>query len=87
MNEADVIDIIRAGFRAALIMAGPPLAGALAAGLAVGILQTLTQVQEMTLVNIPKIVVTLVLVLLFLPLSFSALQSYMEAIVQLIVGV
>jgi hypothetical protein len=31
--------------------------------------------------------VTLVLVLLFLPLSFSALQTYMEAIVQLIVGV
>jgi len=86
VNEGDVVEIIRGAFHTAVIVTGPTLAGTLVAGLAVSILQTLTQVQEMTLANIPKIVVTMILTMLFLPLSFSALRSYMEEIAHLIVG-
>ena len=87
MNEGDVLEIVRAGLYTALLVAGPALAGALITGVAISILQALTQVQEMTLANIPKIVVTLLLIMLFLPLSFSALRSYMDQIMQMVVGI
>lgn len=87
MNEGDVVEILRAGFRAALTAAGPPVAGAMVTGLIVSILQTLTQIQEQTLSAVPKILVTLTLTMLFMPLGFAALRSYMDEIIHLIVAV
>jgi flagellar biosynthetic protein FliQ len=87
MNEGDVFEIVRGGFSTALLAAGPALLGALVTGLAVSILQALTQVQEMTLAYIPKIFVTLLVTMLFLPLSFAVLRSYMNQIMQMIVGI
>ena len=87
MNEGDVFEIVRGGFNTALLAAGPALLGALVTGLAVSILQALTQVQEMTLAYIPKIFVTLLVTMLFLPLSFAVLRSYMNQIMQMIVGI
>ena len=87
MNEGDVIEIVRSGFYASLLAAGPALLGALLTGLVISIMQALTQVQEMTLAYIPKIFVTLLVTMLFLPLSFAALRSYMDQVMQLIVGI
>ena len=41
----------------------------------------------MTLVAVPKIVVTLVILMLFLPLSFATLRAFMEQIMQLIISI
>jgi flagellar biosynthetic protein FliQ len=87
MDEGDVVEILRAGFHTVLVVAGPALAAALLTGLSISILQTLTQIQEMTLANVPKIFVTLIVILLFLPLSFAALRAFMEQITQIIVGI
>jgi flagellar biosynthetic protein FliQ len=87
MNEGDVLEIVRSGLYTALLVAGPALAGALITGVSISILQALTQVQEMTLANIPKIVVTLLLTMLFLPLSFAAMRSYMDQVMQMVVGI
>ncbi|MGD0429933.1 MAG: flagellar biosynthetic protein FliQ [Acetobacteraceae bacterium] len=87
MNEGDVLEIVRSGLYTALLVAGPALAGALVTGVGISILQALTQVHEMTLANVPKIVVTLLLVMLFLPLSFAALRSYMDQVMQMVVGI
>jgi flagellar biosynthesis protein FliQ len=87
MDEGDVVEILRFGFHTILVVAGPALGAALVTGLAISILQTLTQVQEMTLANVPKIFVTLIVIMLFLPLSFSALRAFMEQIMQMIVGI
>lgn len=87
MNEGDVVEIMRAGFWTALTAAGPAVLAAMATGLVVSILQTLTQVQEATLSSVPKIVITLVVTMLFMPLGFTALRTYMEEIVHLIVAV
>jgi flagellar biosynthetic protein FliQ len=86
MNEGDVIEVLRAGLYAALQVAGPSLAAALITGLIISVLQALTQIQEMTLANVPKIFVTLVATMLFLPLGFAAMRAYMDQIVQIIVG-
>jgi flagellar biosynthesis protein FliQ len=87
MDEGDVVEILRAGFHTVLVVAGPALAAALLTGLSNSILQTLTQIQEMTLANVPKIFVTLIVIMLFLPLSFAALRAFMEQITQIIVGI
>jgi flagellar biosynthetic protein FliQ len=87
MNEGDVIEIVHSGLYTVLLVAGPALAGALITGVGISILQALTQVQEMTLANIPKIFVTLLLMMLFLPLSFAALRSYMDQVMQMVVGI
>ena len=87
MNEGDIVQILHSGFYAVLLVAGPTLLATLAVGLLVGVLQALTQVQEMTLANVPKIVVALLAIMLFLPLSFAALRSYFEQIAQLIITV
>jgi flagellar biosynthetic protein FliQ len=87
MDEGDVVEILRVGFHTVLVVAGPALAAALVTGLSISILQTLTQIQEMTLANVPKIFVTLVVVMLFLPLSFATLRAFMEQIMQIIVGI
>ncbi|MFC7556804.1 flagellar biosynthetic protein FliQ [Pseudoroseomonas wenyumeiae] len=86
MNEGDVIEVLRHGFVATLLVAGPPLLAALVTGVAVSFLQALTQIQEVTLSYVPKIVVTMVVVMLSLPLGFAALRSYTEEIAQMIVG-
>jgi flagellar biosynthetic protein FliQ len=87
MNEGDVVELLRGGFNAVLMVSGPALLAALITGVAVGLLQALTQIQEMTLANIPKIAATLIAIMLFLPLSFATLRSYMEQIVQIIIGI
>ena len=86
MNEGDAFELVRSGLNTALIVAGPALAGTLVTGLAISILQALTQVHEMTLANIPKIVVSLLLTMLFLPLSFAALRSYMDQVIQMVIA-
>ena len=48
MNEGDVVEILRGGFYAVLMVAGPALLASLVTGLVVGLLQAITQVQEIT---------------------------------------
>lgn len=87
MNEGDVVEILRAGFRATLEAAGPAVMASMVTGLVVSIFQTLTQIQEATLSYVPKIIVTLVVTMLFMPMGFTALRQYMEEIIHLIVAV
>ncbi len=87
MNEGDVVEILRAGFRAALIAAGPAVLAALVTGLVVSVLQTVTQIQEATLAFVPKIIVTMIVVVIFMPMGFAVLRSYMEEIMHLIVAI
>ena len=48
-----------------LLLCGPPLIAALVTGFLVSLLQAVTQIHEMTLVFIPKIVVVLLVLWLF----------------------
>jgi len=53
--ESDVVDILREAFLLMLILSAPVLAVGLVVGLVVSILQAVTQIQEQTLVFVPKI--------------------------------
>ncbi|PWC42586.1 flagellar biosynthesis protein FliQ [Azospirillum sp. TSO22-1] len=87
MNEADVLEVLRTGIWTTLLIAAPALAVAVLVGVVISLVQALTQVQEMTLTFVPKIVAILVTTVLALPFMFSALASYAEHLSQLIVSV
>jgi flagellar biosynthetic protein FliQ len=80
MTGALVLDIARDGIVTYLKAGAPLMLVALAIGLAISILQALTQVQEQTLVFVPKIIVVSAAMLLLLPFMGDALASYMERV-------
>lgn len=61
MNEADALDILRDAVWAILVGCGPAVAAAMVVGIAIALVQALTQVQEVTLTFVPKIVVILLI--------------------------
>jgi flagellar biosynthetic protein FliQ len=78
MSGAEALDLGRETiWLTVLIMAGPMLVG-LIVGLAVSLLQTLTQVQEQTLVFVPKILSIFFAVLLFLPIMGGLLGRFTQ---------
>ncbi len=67
MEAALIIDIGRKAIITVLLVAGPMLLAGLFIGLAVGIFQAVTQIHEMTLTFIPKIVVIIGTLFLMMP--------------------
>ena len=67
MDLTHVIDWSREALRMALLLGGPLLAAALLAGLAINLLQTLTQLHEPVVGLVPRMVVVLLVLLAILP--------------------
>jgi flagellar biosynthesis protein FliQ len=84
MTEADIIEITRDGMWTALLISGPALFIALVVGLGIGFLQALTQIQESTLVFVPKIVAVAVGSVLLLPFMVATLGAYTEHLMSLV---
>jgi flagellar biosynthetic protein FliQ len=85
MAPTDAIEIARAALMLVLTIAGPMLIAALIVGVAIGLLQALTQVQEMTLTFVPKLVVLGIVLLLSLPMIGQQLSVFMDRIADAIV--
>jgi flagellar biosynthetic protein FliQ len=80
MDSASAIDFARSAIIVLLEMIAPAMITALVVGLGIGLLQALTQIQEQTLVFVPKIVAVFIVLLIFLPFAGSALGSLMTDI-------
>ncbi len=80
MSAADVLEIAKAALMLVLAVAGPMLIASLITGVAIGLLQALTQIQEMTLTFVPKILVMGVVLLMCLPMMGKALGDFMTEI-------
>ena len=59
MNEADAIEIAHSAIWTIIVGAGPAVAAAMIVGIVISLIQALTQVQEVTLTFIPKIIAIL----------------------------
>ncbi|CAH1676154.1 flagellar biosynthesis protein FliQ [Hyphomicrobiales bacterium] len=77
MTSGAILDVARDGIVVFLKVGGPLMMIALVVGLAVSLVQALTQIQEQTLVFVPKIVAVFAALLLFLPFMGDALAGYM----------
>ena len=87
MNQADVLEVLRSGIRTTLLVAAPPLIVAVVVGVSISLVQALTQVQEMTLTFVPKIVAILVVTVLALPFMYGTLATYADRLSDLIVAI
>lgn len=82
-----LFDTLRQGLWVAVVMAAPLLTVALVAGLAIGLFQALTSVQEMTLTFVPKVGAMLIVFWVSMSLMTSAIVHYFDAtILPLIAG-
>ena len=76
MGEAVLFDTLRQGLWVAVIMSTPILLVALVAGIAVGLFQALTSVQEMTLTFVPKMAAILVAFWMTMGFMTQSLTEY-----------
>lgn len=60
MSEVDAVDLVRSAIYTVLIACAPTVIVAMVVGVSISLVQALTQVQEITLTFIPKIVAILV---------------------------
>ena len=82
MTSAETIDFARTAIIVLLQIITPAMLTALVVGLAIGLLQALTQIQEMTLVFVPKIIAIFVVLLIALPFAGEAMSGLMTDIAQ-----
>lgn len=87
MNEAEIIAITRETLWVMLKLAGPMMMIALIVGVAVSLVQALTQIQEATLTFIPKVALMMVAALMLLPFMMQTLGTFTEGIAQRIIDV
>ncbi|MBL8557623.1 MAG: flagellar biosynthesis protein FliQ [Hyphomonadaceae bacterium] len=80
MSGAEVLDIGREAIWLTVIISAPCMLVGLAVGFGVSLLQTLTQIQEQTLVFVPKILSIFVALLLFLPIMGGLLGRFTQEI-------
>lgn len=86
MNGAEVLDVAREGLWTLIIVSAPVMLVGLLVGVIIALFQALTQIQEMTLVFVPKIIAIFVTLLIALPFMGQALSSFTNRIADLIVA-
>ena len=80
MNASDVFGIGNQAIMVALEIGAPVMLLALGVGLVISILQALTQIQEMTLTFVPKILVIFLSLLVLMPFMLSTLVEFTQSL-------
>ncbi|MFY7778792.1 MAG: flagellar biosynthesis protein FliQ [Elstera sp.] len=86
MNEANTLEVAREAVLVLLQVSGPIMVIALVVGLIISLFQALTQIQEMTLTFVPKIIVVFIALLLLFPFMLATMQGFMERLVDRIIS-
>jgi flagellar biosynthetic protein FliQ len=86
MNGAEVLDIARDGIWVLIIVSAPMMIVGLVVGVVIALFQALTQIQEMTLVFVPKIIAIFVTMLIALPFMGEVMAGYMSRVADMIVA-
>ncbi|WP_428524241.1 flagellar biosynthesis protein FliQ [Roseibium sp.] len=84
MTGPEVLDLARSAVWAMILIAGPTMVIGLLVGVIIALFQALTQIQEMTLVFVPKILAIFVTLLLSLPFMSQVLEGFMAQIAEMI---
>jgi len=85
MDGAAVMEISRDALITLLAVAGPILMIGLAVGLVVSVIQTITQIQEMTLTFVPKILIVFASLLILLPSMGTQLGDLMTRLMDRVI--
>ena len=86
MTGPEVLDLARDSIKTLLIVSAPLMLVGLAVGVVISMLQALTQIQESTLVFVPKILAIFIAMLVALPFMADALHPNFMRITALIIS-
>lgn len=86
MTGPEVLDVARMALTSLITTSLPILMVALVVGLAIALFQTITQLQEMTLTFVPKIIAVFISLLLLFPFMGRNLSDLMQQISDRIVA-
>ncbi len=70
------VELLRQGLWVGFLIAGPILIGSLIIGLFISIFQAVTQIHEMTITFVPKILVAMVIFAILLPWFLRVLVNF-----------
>ena len=76
MNEVAVLEVGSDALWVVLKIAAPVMLAGLSVGLVIALFQALTNIQEMTLTFVPKIIMIFFAVILFLPFMMTSLREF-----------
>jgi len=82
MNEVDALEIVQYAIWTVLLASGPAVVVAMLVGVSIALIQALTQIQEITLTFVPKIVAILLAVALSGPFVGAQLSSFSNVVFQ-----
>jgi len=86
MGGAEVLDVARDAVLTLVLVASPLMLIGLIVGVIISLFQALTQIQEMTLVFVPKILAIFIAMLVALPFMADLLQGQMTRLAARIVA-
>ena len=84
MNDSLVLDVAREGIWVLILISSPMMITGLVVGVIIALFQALTQIQEMTLVFVPKIIAIFIVLMIALPFMGATLGGYMQRMADLI---
>ncbi len=86
MNETEIIETARQAILIAIEIGAPILLIGLVVGVSIALVQALTQIQEITLVFVPKILAIFLALFIFLPSMMKTLTVFMETLADRMIG-
>lgn len=87
MTQEMAVYILKETLWLSLLLSAPILVAGLVIGLAVGVFQSVTQIHEMTLTFIPKILAVVAVILVLFPWMIQSMLAFTRNIFQLMGGV
>lgn len=86
MTGDSALSLAVSGLIVSLTIVGPMLIASLIVGVIIGLVQALTQIQEMTLTFVPKLLILGIVFITTLPIMGSALGSFMIRVTDAVVA-
>jgi len=87
LDSLQVIDVAREALVVLVKVAGPVMLVGLAVGITIALIQALTQIQEMTLTFVPKILAVFIAVIILLPFMIGEMVTFGRRLADLMISI
>jgi len=87
MNTTEILEVSRETIFVLLQIGAPVMLVTLIVGLVISLIQALTQIQEQTLVFVPKIIIAMLSLVVLLPFMLSVLTTFTERLADRIISI
>lgn len=87
MTEEEIIELVRHAIMLCIELSAPVMLVGLVVGTAVALVQALTQIQEVTLVFVPKILSIFLALFIGVPLMTTSLIEFMQFLADKIIAI